>query len=109
MSLSRAQVSDNSVRRSSRFQSRLRRSNTSDIENGNVLFDEVSNSTSTLDVLCCIKPIGDTVGKFVCNKKMDTFLTMDNEGNIHYLRPFPFENDSRESQNEPKCLTIQDS
>lgn len=84
----------------------------SDIENGNMVVGDVLHSRLPKnDVMCCIKLIGNTAGKFMCNKNFNKFLTMDNEGNVYYLRQLTFNNEnvSCVTENGLKNLSIQSS
>lgn len=97
-----------SQRQSQRFGKFRQRQSMSDIENGNTL--NSLNSTNDLDVLCCIKLIGDNAGKFMCNKVFNKFLTMDNEGNVYYLRQmFDDSENINETKNQLNNLNIRSS
>lgn len=66
--------------------------------NGNEIFDEnpwigKCGPSKKPELLACIKFVGSSAQKVFINKHFTTFITIDNEGEIYYLRTLDFIDD----------------
>lgn len=119
-----------SFRRSSRFSKELtwtldgdtatdNESNTNGLKNGKATngrgrsahieyWDDKAGASDKLELLACIKFVGNSATKLVTNAEFDKFITIDNEGDIYALqttRPAVDEIDTAVVKDWPVALT----